>query len=133
ASEDLGAPWMQAVPEDAVGAFDRARLQLFDACTLHELREADAPEVRRAERRDVDGEIGIGVRPLDAPVTKAPPSLVPGAERVAHVEDELAALRIRSSPQRCADVHEPEPQPVAEAVADPSRLREHEEQRMVRR
>ncbi len=97
-----------------------------------ELAEREAAEVGRAEVGDVEREVGLGVGPrAPRPASTRPAALVPGAERVAHLEHERPAAGVRAARQRGADVDEPHPEPVGDGGAARGRAREQEEQRMV--
>src|SRR5436305_8517409 len=114
---------MQAVAEQSVRAFDRARPQLFDGTALRELREVDASEERGAEHRHVEGQVRVRVGALRGTAGETPPAFVPRTEGVAHLEYQFAVLRVRPAGQRRADVDEAHPQTVAHPVAHPPRLR----------
>src|SRR6266545_5886971 len=126
-SEDLRAPRVQAVAENAIRARDRAWRQLLDEIRLRQCGKRDPAEVDRTEHGDLAAEVRRVVGVLRAPAYKPPASLVPRTELVAHLEHDCVVARVRPRGQRSADVDESHPNRVANAVTRMARLREHEE------
>src|SRR5207244_7307137 len=113
---------------EVVRARDRAVSQLLDAARPRKLSEGEAAQIDRAERGHVETEIGLvpALRRLAALELPAP--LVPRAEGIGDVEDDSTAGRVRTGRKRGAHVHEPNPDPVADAEVHPPRMREQEEE-----
>ncbi len=91
-SENLRAPRGAVGAEESVRARERA--QLLDAARALELREREAAEVDRAERRHVEAEVRPGARPRRRPALELPPPFVPRAERVGDLEDDGAVAAV---------------------------------------
>src|SRR6266545_7051900 len=79
-SENLGAPRVQAVAENPVGAVDCARRQLLDDVRLGERREFYNAEVDRAKDAHIAAEIRRVLCALCGSAGEAPAPLVPGTE-----------------------------------------------------
>src|SRR5205085_3022165 len=90
-SEDFATPRKRTPREQRVGAFNRSLLELFYAPRIVELLERHRAEIGRAEHGDVEREVGLGVGALTHPVLELPASVLPLADRVAHLEHERPA------------------------------------------
>jgi hypothetical protein len=130
--KDLRAPGRAVRAKEPVRARDRARAQLLEAQRSCERGERKAAEVDGAESRDVEPQVGLGVRPGHA-VPDAVATLVPGAEAVAHVQDNRLAGLVGPGRKRRLDVDESQPQGVADREAEAPRLGDEQQQRMVDR
>src|SRR6059058_1333490 len=115
-SEDLGTPGVPIPAEERVGAQQRAVLELLGATGTAQSGERDTAEVGGAERLRRQRNVRIVAGARRRPVLELPPSLVPRAEVVVHVEDHPPIGAVLPRGQRSPDVDEPDPQPVAHAV-----------------
>src|SRR4051812_4404120 len=132
-SEDLGAPGVPVPAEERVRARRRAVLELLGATGTAQSGERDTAEVGGAERLRRQRNVRIVVGARRRPVLELPPSLVPRAELVVHVEDDGPLRAVLPRGQRSPDVDEADPEPVTHAVAQTTRSREQQEQRVVGR
>src|SRR4051812_39417195 len=85
-SEDLGAPGERTPREERIRSFDRSLRQFVEAQPLAQLRERNGAEIGRAERRDVQRDLGRVVGARGTARLDTPPAFVPRADRVVHVE-----------------------------------------------
>src|SRR5262252_4434861 len=87
-SEDFWTPRMPIPSEQRVRTHERAILQLLDATRAPQRSERDAAEIRGAQRRRGQCDVGVRVRPLRRTSLELPPTLVPRTKLVVHVEND---------------------------------------------
>src|ERR671910_2699493 len=112
-SEVEHRPRRRVPREHRVRRPDRTRPLLAHAPGAMELREGGSSEVHGGElvgrEEQVRGVLGLLARCAFSTGVQGVAPLVPGAERVAHVEDDTPLTRISAEGQRATDVEEPKP------------------------
>src|SRR3989441_10912102 len=109
------------------------RSTLFPYTTLFRSRPGEAAEVDGAERGHVAAEFRLVWGSLGALAADAPAARVPWAKPVGDLHHHGAVGRVRARRERRANIYQANPEPVTEVEAEPARLGEQQQERMVER
>src|SRR6266542_3796068 len=129
ASSRLGSEDFRAVrgpyrAEERACTLERARAKLADPLRTRELVEVEGAEVDGGEILGVELEVG-GMARLPRLVSDSPASRVPGAELVAHLENDRNVGGIGAGGERRLEVDETQPEPVGEAQMQTTGVLDH--------